>query len=42
VAATRDFLWCLSEIAARGLTEKLAGYTRLCGHRLGIEWKGVN
>lgn len=34
VAAARDFLWCLSEIETRGLTEALAGFTELCRRRL--------
>ena len=39
VAAARDILWCLSEIDARGLSEKLADYTRECCRRLGVAWK---
>ena len=37
VAAARDVLWCLSEIEARGMTEELRAYTRLCCRRMGIE-----
>ena len=38
LAAARDFLWCLIEVAARGLTAALDGYARLCGRRLGLAW----